>query len=62
MLVKLTQTIMEGHGVKISLRKPPQKHVPFVEGAIIDMSAQSAAKYIEQGKAVAYAPGEEKRA
>jgi len=61
MLVKLTQTIMEGHGVKISVRKPPRKSVPFVEGAVIDMSEASAQKYIEQGKAVAYVP-EEKQA
>lgn len=52
MLVKLTQTIMEGHGVKISVRKPPRKSVPFVEGAVIELSDASAQKYIEQGKAV----------
>lgn len=61
MLVKLTQTIMEGHGVKISVRRPPRKSVPFVEGAVIDMSDASAQKYIDEGKAVKYT-GEEQPA
>ena len=61
MLVKLTQTIMEGHGVKISVRKPPRKSVPFVEGAILELSDASAQKYIDQGKAVKYT-GEEQPA
>lgn len=61
MLVKLTQTIMEGHGVKISVRKPPRKSVPFVEGAILELSDASAQKYIDAGKAVKY-EGEEQPA
>lgn len=56
MLVKLTQNILEGNGVKISIRKPPRKSVPFIEGAVLEMSDESAKKYIEQGKAVAYTP------
>lgn len=52
MRVKLTQNIMEGHGVKISVRKPPRKSVPLVEGTVIEMSDASAAKYIEKGWAV----------
>lgn len=56
MLVKLTQNIMEGHGVKISIRKPPRKSVAFVEGTVVDLSEASAQKYIDQGKAVKYAP------
>lgn len=58
MLVKLTQTIMEGHGVKISVRKPPRKSVAFVEGTVLELSEASAQKYIDQGKAVKYT-GEE---
>lgn len=52
MLVKLTQTIMEGHGVKIAVRKPPRKSIPFVEGAVLHMSDASGQKYIDEGKAV----------
>lgn len=63
MLVKLKQTIMEGHGVKICVRKPPRKSVPFIEGAILEMSDASAQKYIDRGQAEKYTgPAEEQPA
>lgn len=62
MLVKLTQNILEGNGVKISIRKPPRKCVAFVEAAVVEVSDATGAKWIDQAKAVAYTPADGEQA
>jgi len=57
MLVKLTQHIMEGGGVKCAVRRG--KVTPFVEGAIIEASDATAAKWIGKGWAEAAAEPEQ---
>jgi hypothetical protein len=60
MKVKLTKDIFEHDyqgknvGLKVSMHRG--KAVPFVEGAIIDCSEATGAKFIERGQAVACEP------
>lgn len=51
MKVRLLKTIIEGGGVKASIRAGGAKVTPFVEGAVIEMSDASAAKWIKRGDA-----------
>jgi hypothetical protein len=47
MKVKLLKHIPEGGGLKMARRKG--RDIPFVEGAVIEMSEASAEKYIKLG-------------
>lgn len=56
MKVKLLKHIIENGGVKVSRRRRQPNgsfavEIPFVAGAVIEMSDESAKKYIEAGVA-----------
>lgn len=50
MRIKLLQDIVQGGGLKVS-RRPGRRTVCYVEGAVVDVSDATGAKYIEQGLA-----------
>jgi hypothetical protein len=49
MNVKLLKNVIENGGVKVS--RHHGREIPYVAGAIVEMSDTSAAKYIEKGLA-----------
>lgn len=53
MRVTLLKSIIEDNKLKVSMRKG-REPVPFMRGAVVDMSDESARKYIESGDAEEY--------
>lgn len=58
MLVTLKQDVMQGGQIKVSVRKPPRETVAWFAGTVIDMSTESAKKYIDAGLAEPASPGD----
>lgn len=51
MRIKLLTNIIDGAGNLKAVLRPGRKAVPFVEGAVIEVSEATGAKYIERGLA-----------